>query len=67
MWFGSISYSLYLWQQLFLVPLNQPAWLANSILLSIACVLAAALASHHLIEVPSRKYRSRVRLGAPYR
>ena len=54
-WVGRISYSLYLWQQLFLVrpelriarfgPLQSPP-------LNVLAVFACALASYHLIERP---------------
>jgi peptidoglycan/LPS O-acetylase OafA/YrhL len=52
-WIGRISYSLYLWQQLFLMPGWEPAaqwwrhWPWN-----IALTFAAAIASYYLIEKP---------------
>ena len=47
---GSISYSLYLWQQLFLIQLNT-TW-TGRLPLSIACALAMAELSHYCVERP---------------
>jgi peptidoglycan/LPS O-acetylase OafA/YrhL len=58
-WIGRISYSLYLWQQLFLVGRDAPlipqlgAWQAWP--LNLAAVLACAVASYYLIERPTIK------------
>lgn len=53
-WLGSISYSLYLWNQLFLLhPQGSPALGRFSELpLSLLCVFAAASCSYYLIERP---------------
>ena len=56
---GKISYSLYLWQQLFLV-VKYPTWgilrvFPISILASVAC----AMLSYHLLEAPALKLRKR--------
>ena len=54
-WIGRISYSLYLWQQLFLVPKWEahPLPWAQSLPLSILLPFACAAASHVLIEQPA--------------
>jgi peptidoglycan/LPS O-acetylase OafA/YrhL len=49
-WMGRISYGLYLWQQLFLVP---PA---NAFLPRVALAFAAATASYYLLERPLLRY-----------
>ena len=55
---GTISYSLYLWQQLFL---NRSAVNAMSTFpLNIVLACAAALASFYLVEQPSLRLRSRI-------
>jgi peptidoglycan/LPS O-acetylase OafA/YrhL len=55
---GTMSYSLYLWQQLFL---NRSASGAMSRFpLNIALACAAALASYYLVERPSLRLRRRV-------
>lgn len=56
---GGLSYSLYLWQQLFLDP-DQP--LANrSLLLAIGLAFLAAVASHRLVERPLLALRAHLR------
>jgi len=57
--FGKISYSLYLWQQLFLV-IKSPDWgflrlFPFSVLASVGC----ALASWYLIETPALRQKER--------
>jgi peptidoglycan/LPS O-acetylase OafA/YrhL len=59
---GVLSYSLYLWQQLFLNRASS-AW-ENAFPLNIAFAVAAALASYFLLEKPLLKLRSRLRPGA---
>ena len=55
---GTISYSLYLWQQLFL---NRTAANAMSTFpVNIALAVAAALASYYLVEQPSLRLRRRL-------
>jgi peptidoglycan/LPS O-acetylase OafA/YrhL len=53
-WVGRISYSLYLWQQLFMVPVFAMGQLglSQSLPWSIAATFAAATLSYHLIERP---------------
>lgn len=52
---GILSYSIYLWQQLFLTPFNS-TFLGIFPLNIIACFMAA-LVSYHLIESPALKFR----------
>ena len=57
-WIGRISYGLYLWQQLFLVP-HSAATLAQAaaeFLPRIAIVFGAATASYYLMERPLLRY-----------
>src|SRR2546423_14370232 len=54
-WFGRLSYSLYLWQQLFLVwtGSRSPAMGAlQSFPLNLACALGCAMMSYYWIEKP---------------
>ncbi len=56
-WVGRLSYSLYLWQQVFLPrELAQP-W--QHLPWNILLALAFALASYHLVEQPALKWRER--------
>jgi peptidoglycan/LPS O-acetylase OafA/YrhL len=52
-WVGQISYSLYLWQQLFTA--SPQLYLATSPLLFPPLMLAAAAASYYWIELPCRR------------
>ena len=56
---GVLSYSLYLWQQLFL-DRNSSAW-ANAFPQNLAFAVAAALASYFLLEKPLLNLRHRLR------
>jgi peptidoglycan/LPS O-acetylase OafA/YrhL len=66
---GILSYSIYIWQQLFLNPRNASVFGSAHILryLPVCClaILAAAETSYYLIERPSLRLRNRVesRLG----
>ena len=53
-WIGRISYSLYLWQQIFLLPERGAQYLDTipKTALAFAMVFACAIASYHLIERP---------------
>lgn len=55
-WVGRMSYSIYLWQQLFLVPQAAkmlPGWGPwQRLPLNLACLLACAAASFYLVERP---------------
>lgn len=57
MWLGAISYSLYLWQQLFLNRGSSGLWTAFPLNLVLSILLATA--SYHLIEQPFLKLRER--------
>jgi peptidoglycan/LPS O-acetylase OafA/YrhL len=54
-WVGRISYSLYLWQQLFLIPPSstRPLGRLHDFPLDWIAALACALASYHLVEQPA--------------
>ena len=51
---GRISYGLYVWQELFLVPraAGHPLGILQSFPLNLVCIFAVALASYRLIERP---------------
>jgi peptidoglycan/LPS O-acetylase OafA/YrhL len=59
-WVGALSYSLYLWQELFLQPprdVHSPEWTSGFYHLqqwpwNILCILICACASHYLLEKP---------------
>jgi peptidoglycan/LPS O-acetylase OafA/YrhL len=68
-WLGRISYSLYLWQQLFLYPPWQPrptGW-AQNFPLSLAAAFACATASYYLVERPLIRVGRRVSTSLPSR
>jgi peptidoglycan/LPS O-acetylase OafA/YrhL len=55
-WLGGISYSLYLWQQIFTVSASKLGWLGN-FPMNIICALALAVLSRQFIEQPFLKAR----------
>ena len=57
MWLGAISYSLYLWQQIFLNRGSSSLWTAFPQNLVLSILLATA--SYHLVERPFLKLRER--------
>ena len=57
MWLGAISYSLYLWQQIFLNRGSSSLWTAFPQNLVLSILLATA--SYHVVERPSLKLRER--------
>jgi peptidoglycan/LPS O-acetylase OafA/YrhL len=57
MWLGGISYSLYLWQQLFLDRWSSAPWAAFPLNLVLSVILASA--SYYLVEKPGLKLRER--------
>lgn len=61
-WVGRLSYSLYLWQQLWLPPSWFPHTLgaAQTWPLDLCCVLACATVSYYLIERPSIRFGKRL-------
>jgi peptidoglycan/LPS O-acetylase OafA/YrhL len=58
-WVGKRSYSLYLWQQLFLNPYHQT--LLQMFPVNIACAVACADSSYRFIERPLNRLRARYR------
>lgn len=62
-WMGVVSYSLYLWQQLFLCR-SHPAWF-TTFPLNIILAFAAAAASYYLVEQPFLRLRERLEGRAP--
>jgi len=56
-WLGTMSYSLYLWQQVF-VNRHADSWI-HSFPVSIVLALLAATASHYLVEKPFLRLRQR--------
>jgi peptidoglycan/LPS O-acetylase OafA/YrhL len=67
-WVGRISYSLYIWQQLFLVPgWDHPAHFWARLPWSLPAVLAVACVSYYLIETPLLRVGGRLaaRFGRP--
>jgi peptidoglycan/LPS O-acetylase OafA/YrhL len=56
-WFGSISYSLYLWQQMFLTPKNLT--IAGRFPLNVLAAILAAATSYYWIEKPVLRMRPR--------
>lgn len=63
---GVISYSLYLWQQLFLSPEEYP--FRQTLPLNLLCAIAAAVGSYFLIERPFLRLRYRLTvpvIGSP--
>jgi peptidoglycan/LPS O-acetylase OafA/YrhL len=56
-WVGSVSYSLYLWQQPFLNRWSSAPWAAFPLNLALAMLFAAA--SYYLVEQPFLKLRER--------
>jgi peptidoglycan/LPS O-acetylase OafA/YrhL len=59
-WVGVLSYSIYLWQQLFLNR-NSTAWV-NAFPQNLVFAIAAALGSYLLLEKPLLKLRQRLRV-----
>jgi peptidoglycan/LPS O-acetylase OafA/YrhL len=56
-WVGAVSYSLYLWQQVFLNRWSTAPWTAFPLNLVLAFLLAAA--SYYMVEQPFLKLRGR--------
>lgn len=70
-WFGRLSYSLYLWQQLFLKSIGSPAipgpigWL-QLMPQSLACTLFCAIVSYYFIEKPMIRIGHRLASSPAY-
>lgn len=60
-WIGTLSYSLYLWQQLFLNR-HSAAWV-NQFPVNVVLALGLAIASHYIIERPFLRFNDRWRTG----
>jgi peptidoglycan/LPS O-acetylase OafA/YrhL len=60
-WLGKISYSLYLWQELFIIP-RAPNWITRFPANFVAALCAASF-SYYLIELPVLQLRKRLALG----
>ena len=62
-WLGRLSYSVYLWQQIFLVPpenkASSQAWL-QQFPTNLAAILSLALASYYLVERPAVRLSHRI-------
>lgn len=56
-WLGRISYPMYLWHSLFSVTAWAPDDWVQKLLITAPLALAAATATHYLIERPLRRYR----------
>lgn len=54
-WIGKISYSLYIWQMLFLVPTDRPLGLLQNFPEAFVAALICATASYYLVEKPAIK------------
>jgi peptidoglycan/LPS O-acetylase OafA/YrhL len=62
-WLSTISYSLYVWQQLFLCRAH-PAWFTR-FPLNLLLAFGAAVLSHHLVERPMLRLRPHAWLARP--
>lgn len=58
-WIGTLSYSIYLWQQIFLDPRGR--WVLNQFPFNIAAILMTACASYYLVERPAFWLRDHLR------
>ncbi len=59
-WMGTISYSLYLWQQPFLLRQSDSAEWWQTFPMNLGCAVLAAVGSFYLVERPFLKLRGRV-------
>jgi peptidoglycan/LPS O-acetylase OafA/YrhL len=62
-WIGRLSYSLYLWQQLFCVP--RTGWALEAWPANLAATFALAAASYYLVERPALRLRGRLQARRP--
>jgi peptidoglycan/LPS O-acetylase OafA/YrhL len=58
-WFGKISYSLYLWQQLFIVTKSPPWGLIRYFPFDLFCAIIVSSLSYYLIERPFLKLKDK--------
>lgn len=54
-WVGRLSYSLYIWQMVFLVPLERPLGVLQAFPLNLICPLVCASLSYYILEKPMIK------------
>jgi peptidoglycan/LPS O-acetylase OafA/YrhL len=61
-WLGRLSYSLYLWQQLFLAPRSEAAALGflQRFPCNVLCIFACAMLSYYLVEKPLNRLGHRL-------
>lgn len=62
-WIGKLSYSLYIWQMLFLVPYDRPLGLLQGFPLAFVGAFGCAVFSYYLIERPSIRFGHRMAYG----
>lgn len=63
---GRISYSLYLWQQLFLVTKN-PSWgVLRTPPVNVLLAFACAMISYHFVEAPILRFKTRFKAGSSH-
>ena len=63
-WVGRLSYSLYIWQQLFLVVNSRPLGLLQAFPMDLLCPIVCASVSYYLLEKPMIKLGHRL-AGSP--
>lgn len=59
-WIGRLSYSLYIWQQLFLTPESRPLGIFQDFPLNLICAFGCAVASYYALERPMIKLGHRL-------
>lgn len=64
-WVGVLSYSVYLWQQLFLIQSRPVTSVLVVFPFNIAMTFACAVASYHLVEKPFLRLKQRFEPGRP--
>jgi peptidoglycan/LPS O-acetylase OafA/YrhL len=57
---GTLSYSIYLWQQLFLIQFRAPASVLQTFPINVIAALACAAVSYRLVETPFLRVKSRI-------
>jgi peptidoglycan/LPS O-acetylase OafA/YrhL len=59
-WLGRISYSVYLWQQIFLIS-RVPSWgVLRQFPVNVICALVAGVISHYVVEQPFLRLKARL-------
>ena len=59
-WFGKVSYSIYLWQQIFLVTKESSWGVLRNFPLNFVCLMLVACASYYFIERPVLALRKKL-------